>query len=300
MQMENNKKSFGYLVGPLILYWLVNLVAVTAAEAVVLLGYMAETQAKKMGMDQIQQYVMDHMNELLQVINSRLVEISAFGALITLAVSAAFFLHDRKKEKLEGAVTTERASAGRYLWILLLGVGMCIALNNLMNLAGLAFYSDAYQKTSQAMYSAGFEVQILCLGILMPLSEEMIFRGVIFKRYEQGFGFKKAMLMSAMFFAVTHGNLVQIVYGFVMGLFLAYVYEKYGSLKAAASLHITMNLVSLFVTKVDGFTWMFSGFWPLCISTVGAAFVSACAFVKIRDINTNETAEGSEGVGTGF
>ena len=36
MQMENNKKSFGYLVGPLILYWLVNLVAVTAAEAVVL------------------------------------------------------------------------------------------------------------------------------------------------------------------------------------------------------------------------------------------------------------------------
>ena len=180
MQMENNKKSFGYLVGPLILYWLVNLVAVTAAEAVVLGGYMAETQAKKMGMDQIQQYVMDHMNELLQVINSRLVEISAFGALITLAVSAAFFLHDRKKEKLEGAVTTERASAGRYLWILLLGVGMCIALNNLMNLAGLAFYSDAYQKTSQAMYSAGFEVQILCLGILMPLSEEMIFRGVIF------------------------------------------------------------------------------------------------------------------------
>ena len=251
-------------------------------------------------MDQIQQYVMDHMNELLQVINSRLVEISAFGALITLAVSAAFFLHDRKKEKLEGAVTTERASAGRYLWILLLGVGMCIALNNLMNLAGLAFYSDAYQKTSQAMYSAGFEVQILCLGILMPLSEEMIFRGVIFKRYEQGFGFKKAMLMSAMFFAVTHGNLVQIVYGFVMGLFLAYVYEKYGSLKAAACLHITMNLVSLLVTKADGFTWMFSGFWPLCISTVGAAFVSACAFVKIRDINTNETAEGSEGVGTGF
>ena len=290
MPTENKKKSFGYLVGPLVLYWMVNLAAVTVAE-VVLSGYMAKKQTGTLAMDQIQQYVADHAGELLQIINSRLVEISAFGALITLAVSAAFFLHDRKKEKLEGVVTTGKASVGKYLWILLLGAGMCIALNNLMNLAGLAFYSDTYQETSQAMYSAGFGVQILCLGIVMPLSEEMIFRGVVFKRYEQAFSFRRAMLLSAMFFAVTHGNLVQAMYSFVMGLFLAYVYEKYGSVKAPVCLHITMNLVSLLVTKVDGFTWMFSGFWPLCISTVGAAFVSACAFVMIKGINGDSVPE---------
>lgn len=290
MPIENKKKSFGYLVGPLILYWIVNLTAVTVAE-VVLSGYVAEKQTGTLAMDQIQQYVVDHAGELLQIINSRLVEISAFGAAVTLAVSAAFFLYDRKKEKLESVVTTGKASVGKYLWILLLGAGMCIALNNLMNLAGLAFYSDTYQETSQAMYSAGFGVQILCLGIVMPLSEEMIFRGVVFKRYEQAFSFRRAMLLSAMFFAVTHGNLVQAMYSFVMGLFLAYVYEKYGSVKAPVCLHITMNLVSLLVTKVDGFTWMFSGFWSLCISTVGAAFVSACAFVMIKGINGDSVPE---------
>lgn len=48
---------------------------------------------------------------------------------------------------------------------------------------------------------------------------------------------------------VFHGNLVQRIYGFAMGLLLALVYETYGGLRASKWFHAMENPMSVLITN---------------------------------------------------
>lgn len=81
----------------------------------------------------------------------------------------------------------------------------------------------------------------LYVSILAPLTEEILFRGVIL-RSMQPFGKKFAILASAFLFGVFHGNFIQTPYAFLVGLVLGYVAVEY-SLWWAVLLHTLNNLV---------------------------------------------------------
>ena len=81
----------------------------------------------------------------------------------------------------------------------------------------------------------------LYVGVLAPLSEEILFRGAILRSL-QPFGKKFAILGSAFLFAIFHGNLIQIPYAFLVGLVLGYVTVEY-SVWWAILLHWLNNFV---------------------------------------------------------
>ena len=59
---------------------------------------------------------------------------------------------------------------------------MALGLNNLIFLSDLSAASETYSDTMQTLYGQGFAVQILVLGILMPTCEELVYRGLVYKR----------------------------------------------------------------------------------------------------------------------
>ena len=69
-------------------------------------------------------------------------------------------------------------------------------------------------------------MQLLCLGVLVPISEELVFRGMMFKRLREQSGFMHAAIFSSVVFALLHGNMVQMLYAFATGMMLSYVYEN--------------------------------------------------------------------------
>lgn len=69
-------------------------------------------------------------------------------------------------------------------------------------------------------------MEIVSAVIAAPLLEELLFRGMIYKRLRDLCSAKTAILVSAAFFGIFHGNLVQFVYAFIIGIMLAFVYEK--------------------------------------------------------------------------
>ena len=85
---------------------------------------------------------------------------------------------------------------------------------------------------------------------MIPICEELVFRGLMFKRMRERSGFLYAAVYSALVFGLFHGNIVQMVYGFILGMLLAYMYEKYGSVKAPIVGHMVMNLFSVLATEV--------------------------------------------------
>lgn len=81
----------------------------------------------------------------------------------------------------------------------------------------------------------------LYAGILAPITEEILFRGLI-QRSLLPFGKKFAILLSAFSFSLYHGNLLQTPYAFAVGLVLGYVASEYNILWAMV-LHMINNLV---------------------------------------------------------
>ena len=81
----------------------------------------------------------------------------------------------------------------------------------------------------------------LYAGILGPITEEILFRGVV-QRSMLPFGKKLAILVSSLTFGLFHVNLIQMPYAFAVGLILGYVAAEYNIVWSMV-LHVINNLV---------------------------------------------------------
>lgn len=276
MQQTNIRNRTWELFGPIILKVVVSLLVESLVVAVFTMKYLPNASAS-MSMEQLMAYVEEDVYKYI-------VEITAISALATIPFLILMRSNDRKKEKAMGLVQNNRAALSKYVYVAVISIAFSLALNNLVLLSDLAEYSIAYQETAEVLYSPSLMVQILCLGIITPIMEEYIFRGLIFKRLRNRFSVRRAIVSSALFFGIYHGNLVQMIYGTLSGILLAYLYEKYGSLKAPILAHMLMNTVACILTEVDVFTWIFSEKIRVASITIGCAAIVSIMYLYIQKI----------------
>lgn len=110
-------------------------------------------------------------------------------------------------------------------------------LEMILNSFGLSAMHAIESATSNADTFSMF----LYAGILAPIAEEILFRGLILRSL-MPFGKKLAIFVSALLFGVFHGNIVQSPFAFMVGLVLGYVAVEY-SVAWAMVLHMFNNLV---------------------------------------------------------
>lgn len=297
MNKNPGAKQFWRVCGPILLYWLIEFAASTFAGLVVMLPHFGEfmrnmAEAGVQTQEQATELILQQYETMLNLVMKYQVEIMAAAALCTIPLTAYLFHADRKRERTLKLPVNKKAESWRYLEIIGLGAAICIGLNCLAVMTNLAFASAEYQETSEVFYSASVPVQYLCLGIIIPLTEELMFRGVLFQRYRERSKFLSAALYSTVLFSLTHGNMVQFLYTFILGFLLAYVYEKFGSFKAPVLLHIVANMTSLIMTNTGVFDWLLGKASRLGIVTVACAFVGSVMFVLIQRID--EKPEGIE------
>jgi membrane protease YdiL (CAAX protease family) len=95
---------------------------------------------------------------------------------------------------------------------------------------------------------------VLMAVIVAPLVEEIIFRGCIYRFLKSQTGMLSAQLISGLIFASLHANLLSFVPLVIVGIVLARVYEKTGSLAVAIWFHAFFNafsLLMLFITSMS-------------------------------------------------
>jgi membrane protease YdiL (CAAX protease family) len=81
--------------------------------------------------------------------------------------------------------------------------------------------------------------------LLGPFLEELFFRGCLYRAVRRRMNVLSAALISSFVFALMHGYFFLFFYVFLVGLSLAYLYEKTGSLVAPLSFHMFNNLFVL-------------------------------------------------------
>jgi membrane protease YdiL (CAAX protease family) len=92
--------------------------------------------------------------------------------------------------------------------------------------------------------TSGFS-SILLLGIVAPLSEEILFRGIILKGLVSRYSPTKAILISAILFSLFHLNLYQFFGAFMIGLLLGYLYFRMKSVLPCILAHSITNLLAV-------------------------------------------------------
>lgn len=180
------------------------------------------------------------VNQVVEMMLDKTMMLTLIGAVIAIPIMY-FFFYDKKEGKCETKLA--------YFFVALLGVGACLTVNILISLSGLPLISKSYQELSNLIYSGNVIFEIITAGIIVPIAEELIFRGVLFKRLSYVTSTRLAVLISSLIFGVMHGNLVQFVYASVLGAIMCFVYIRCKNILAPILFHIFANTFSVLLSN---------------------------------------------------
>lgn len=153
-------------------------------------------------------------------------------------------------------VRSRKRGAFRYpaSFCYVMAVVLCGVVNNYlfsMIMSVAEKFSSGYWQVVQIFYNNDLWIEILTLCIIGPVAEELVYRGFVYQRLRENSSETAAAVGSALLFGVMHFNIVQGVYAFVLGILLAHIVYKTGSLLTAAAAHMAANLVSVLWTETD-------------------------------------------------
>lgn len=132
-----------------------------------------------------------------------------------------------------------------------------IAVNNIIAMTPLIQASEGFQTANQAFFAGTAVYEFLGSCLLIPIAEELLFRGVVYQRLKLMIGVYPAVICSALIFGLVHVNLVQFLYAAVLGCLLAFLYEKTGFFYVPVLGHIAANTVAVVRAETG---WLYFGY----------------------------------------
>lgn len=116
-----------------------------------------------------------------------------------------------------------------------LGVFGAVIFGALLNLATASVISPSEAE-------AEFNTVFLMCVIAGPFVEEVVFRGLLLKIFGKACGMFWAICVTSFLFAISHSDMVQAIYAFILGVVLCVVRIRGTSLWSAVALHLSFNL----------------------------------------------------------
>lgn len=189
------------------------------------------------------------MQDFVSYVNTNSLYFTTILNVILIPVLSIGVYRDEKRRKAETGIIYIPPTLKQYALVGVLGMCAAVSVNMIISLSGLAYFSPEYQKVSQIIYSGSIWLELVAAVIAAPVVEELLFRGLIYKRLLVWVSPKVGMIISAAIFGLFHGNLVQFVYAFIIGYLLAYMYEKCKTIWVPILFHVCANLIAVLLTE---------------------------------------------------
>lgn len=105
-------------------------------------------------------------------------------------------------------------------------------------------YTESLNNSTNLALTGNFFLVLISTGILIPILEEVIFRfGIGYNLINVNKYY--ALILQAIVFGIMHGNLIQGIYAFFLGLLFGYTDMKEKSIIPSIIMHITINASSV-------------------------------------------------------
>ena len=112
---------------------------------------------------------------------------------------------------------------------------------------------DAINKYAEMMESImsgqSFILEILLTGILVPIIEEIMYRGLVFDQLRKNLPLSLALIIQALIFGIIHLNMVQGTYAFMIGILLGVALIRSRSIILPIAIHMGTNLSGVILSK---------------------------------------------------
>lgn len=192
----------------------------------------------------------------------------------------------RGETEIQGRKPGLWQTAWRYPALLVFSVASVVFFNTLMSLSGLAEQSGAYQETAQRQYAVSLGMGLLLYAGISALVEEVVFRFLLYNRLRRSCGrVAFGVVASAFLFGVYHGNIVQGVYAFVLGVLIACAYVYFDNFFAPVLFHGVGNAVIFLSNEIpEMYDIVFSPvmFWVFGLITAAGCLYFASVQGQIR------------------
>jgi len=257
-EYRTGRKVWGVLY-PILLHFMIQIaVSFTVVFVLVFAFYF------KSGIEGLNEYMASIDNNP----NKYVMHISFISAVISLPIFYSLFRRDIKKTTYyNNKIRYEQVPQYKFIYIFPLAVCACMGFSSLISVAALYLpesFTNSYNQVSDALSTGGIFIRILILVLLVPIVEELVFRGLVYKRLTMIVHENVAVIVSSLLFGVYHGNVLQGLYAFILGCLMAFVYQKYKSIWAPVIFHMTANGWSLYMEELDtnsGFMDSISALW---------------------------------------
>lgn len=175
---------------------------------------------------------------------------SFIAALILIPIYTTYLRSHRAK--LPGVLEKQQLSGQQILRVIIAAFGV-IGLVNLwmLLLQGLSdkvpFFSvqlEEYDELISSLTGDNLPLfwEILVTALLVPLSEELLFRGIALAHFRRSLPVALAVLLQALLFGLFHGNFVQTSYALIPGLVFAWAYIRSRNFLVPILMHSCFNL----------------------------------------------------------
>lgn len=173
---------------------------------------------------------------VLQLIVSSLISLENYEVISGIIALVAFGWLLHKKRMLH---MSSRDLKGSQLFFCL-GIGLGLALiSKIAIVLGVLSQEPVPEQTTVTLF---YWIQYMATRIvLIPVVEELLFRGILFGSFASSFSYKIAMVLSAAIFALLHLT-ISWPSVFLIGILLAWIYWRTDNLAVTMVIHGTINL----------------------------------------------------------
>ena len=97
------------------------------------------------------------------------------------------------------------------LCLIIIGISFALSYNLLLfSLNKLFNFTNLFDDSSTNII-----VALICTGIIGPILEELIFRGIVYNNLKKFTNITKSVIITGLIFGIFHGNIIQFIYAFL-------------------------------------------------------------------------------------
>ncbi len=163
----------------------------------------------------------------------------------SLTLLAVWLFFVVRKKKLSHEIQLNKCSKENILGSCLFALGVAFVLAFLIESFPFPDHLiESFTQSHDSLSAGNIAINFIAVALIAPITEEILFRGLIYTRLKAGMPTIVAAVIASILFGVCHGELIWVIDAFVFGLAIIWVFETTKSLYACIAVHITNNTIA--------------------------------------------------------
>jgi membrane protease YdiL (CAAX protease family) len=237
-------------IGMILLLIVIYTAATTIVTFIVGIGYAVSNLGQIMEAGgQLDYYAL--AEEMISGISAQTPLILLISVAITLPVY--YLIYRKRKQELRMFCSVRPIGPLNVPVLIILALSVNFILELILSLMQqIGFFHElfeSYEQVAELITGGEFVISLVTIGIIAPVFEEILFRGLVFGELRKVSKLPLAIVLQALIFGIYHMNVIQGSYAFLLGILLGFVYYRSSTIIAPVIIHITINSSSLIMTE---------------------------------------------------